>query len=252
MGMEPADGLAGATAGDSSDSRFRPDGGGTVLRGMEETIMKRVTRWIVLTVILTGATLALADSGGPPESMTGAPAIAATPAEDLCSSCHGGQAENTGGVIELIGAPALYREGAVYTITVRLTSGQTAANASRRWGFQLTAVRMSNGAGAGTFATIAGQGTQIISGTGSLASRRYVEQTSTGTRTGTASPVQWNVQWTAPATDIGAITFYFAGNAANGAQGENGDWIYNGSFASQDTTTATRSTTWGEVKRQYW
>jgi hypothetical protein len=193
--------------------------------------------------------VALAYNGDPPTSTTGAPAIGARPVEESCIDCHDSFGLNNGGSVQLINAPTYYQPGQVYAMTVRVTSSQTAGSSGRSWGFQLTAARFSDGNGAGTFATVAGQGTMIAAGSGSFASRSYIE-VSNGDRPGAASPVEWQVQWTAPAAGTGQVAFFFIGVAANGAQGTNGDWVYTGSHTTQDVTP-TLPTSWGRVKTLY-
>ena len=192
--------------------------------------------------------MAAASSNGPPPQRTGAPAIGAVPAEGLCTGCHSGNPVNTGGSVTLTGAPAYYTPGAAYTITVNLASTQNAVT-GHVWGFELTAVKMSDGTGAGTFANVAGQGTTIRAGTGSFNTRSYIGQASAGQRLDVASPVAWQVSWTAPAS-AGPVSFYVVGNAADGDGGDPGDWIYNASFLSKDVTP-TRSSTWGKLKSSY-
>lgn len=206
--------------------------------------MRNSIRWFTLGLLLVGAATALGDSGGPLESLTGAPG------EGLCTDCHASNPLNTSGSIDLTSAPAYYKGGSTYTMTVHLVSGQTAGASGRKWGFQVTAINNA-GAGIGTFATVAGQGTQIVAGQGSLATRRYVEQNDQGTRTGLASPTDWQIKWTAPPAGSGPVTFYLAGNAANGDGSEGGDWIYKGSYAMGDSATAAVPSTWGAVKASY-
>ena len=50
--------------------------------------------------------------------------------------------------------------------------------------------------------------------------------TSAGSAQGTDDENQWAVEWTAPDADIGPITFYAAGNAANDDFTASGDYIY--------------------------
>lgn len=200
-------------------------------------------RFVVFLALVSG--VAVAYNNTPPASRTGAPAVGGAPAEGTCS-CHG--SNSTGGMIELINAPAYYQPGTVYTMIVRLTSGQTAGNSNRRWGFQLTAVRASDGAGTGTFGNVAGQGTTIISGSGSFATRQYIEQ-STGSQQGATSPAQWQVNWTAPNPGVGPIRFFMSGVAGNGS-GSSGDWVYTGSFSSDDVTPVL-SSSWGDVKSRF-
>lgn len=211
--------------------------------------MKRWAQWMVVGVVALGSAVALADSGGPPRSGTGAPAIGGAAAENLCTGCHGGSPVNDAGSVEIFGAPNLYVPGATYDMTVRITTANTAANVDRGWGFELTAVSTTDGTGAGTFATIAGQGTQIISGTSGFSTRRYIEQTSA--RFGTASPADFVVRWTAPNPGIGGINLYASAVAADGTGDEGGDWVYTTSKSLQDTTTAASATSWGALKARY-
>ncbi|MBP8137654.1 MAG: hypothetical protein KAY61_05565, partial [Candidatus Eisenbacteria bacterium] len=61
-------------------------------------------------------------------------------------------------------------------------------------------------------------------------------------------PVTWSFDWTAPSSPAGSVTFYAAGNAANGSEEPSGDWIFTTSATALDTTTATRRVSWGAVK----
>jgi hypothetical protein len=213
-------------------------------------MMKHWIRLAVVVVVVGGAGLALARSGGAPLSRTGAPALGGISAEGLCTGCHGGNALNSGGSVQVLDAPALYRQGNTYRLRVRLTSSQTAAATGRRWAFQLTAVNTSAGTGAGTFANVAGQATQISTGSGSYSTRSYVEETDTGMKDGVASPVEWLVDWTAPNATI-PVSFYVTGVAADGSGNTSGDWVYTGSVAVADTTTPASAASWGRVKSLY-
>src|SRR5215203_393475 len=95
----------------------------------------------------------------------------------------------------------------------------------RRREFQLTAL---DGASkpVGTFTLVDRGVTRTARGSGNLAGRVYVEQTSTGTFEGKAGSASWDVKWTAPAADAGRVTFYAAGNAANSNNQSSGDNIY--------------------------
>ena len=44
----------------------------------------------------------------------------------------------------------------------------------------------------------------------------FIEHTSAGTRNGTRNGVTFQFDWTPPAVNAGPVTFYVAGNAANG------------------------------------
>jgi uncharacterized protein (TIGR03437 family) len=69
----------------------------------------------------------------------------------------------------------------------------------------------------------------------------YIEHTLAGTRLGTTGSVTFEFDWTPPATDVGAIKVYIAGNAANGNnQDDSGDHIYSASYT---LTTASNGPT---------
>jgi hypothetical protein len=206
-----------------------------------------IIRCLVLAVLVSG--VAIAYDGNPPVQKTGAPAIGGKPAEGVCADCHNDFPLNDGGSVQLLNAPTYYQPGTAYTLTVRLTSSQTAGEPGRVWGFQLTAVGSSDGNGAGTFANVAGQGTTIAAGSGTFATRRYVEVGSNN-HGGATSPVEWQVQWTAPSPGVGQIRFFVVGVAAGGGGGSNGDWVYTGTHATDDITPAL-TTSWGAIKLRY-
>jgi hypothetical protein len=204
----------------------------------------------VLAVLAIWAAIALARANGAPASRTGAPVVGTAPAEGLCTGCHSGNAVNTNGSVTVLGVPPLFRAGTTYRLTVRLASTQQNGNASRTWGFQVTAVDTANGQGAGTFAVVNASQTSFVNGSGSFSTRQYVNQNSGGTKGGAASPADWQVDWTAPATGSTRVKFFVAGLAGDGS-GMGGDWVYTGSVASTDTLTAALPATWGQVKAQY-
>lgn len=207
-----------------------------------------LARISVVASLVLGVAVAVANDGSPPRSRTNAPAIGSYPAEPNCSGCHSGNALNSGGAVALVNPPTWYRPGGTYRLTLRLTSTQTAGSSGRQWGFQLTALDPS-GAAAGSFANVTGQGTMTATGTGSFAGRPYIE-VDTGNHGGEASPVSWQFDWTAPATGVGSVSFWFVGLAGNGSS-TGGDWVYTGSYAIGDTTTPALPTTWGEIKKRY-
>jgi hypothetical protein len=115
-----------------------------------------------------------------------------------------------------ISAPAIYEPGINYEIRVLLSQAGRV-----RWGFELTAVDDSL---IGTGQLLAGPGgfTQVsLTGT-----REYVKQTSTGSADGQPDQQEWIFSWTAPQTDVGDITLYAAGVAANSTGGSSGDDVY--------------------------
>lgn len=203
---------------------------------------------ILIPGLLVAAGIAIASDLGPQLSRTGATAIGGKSAESTCVGCHNDFALNNGATFTLVNAPPAYIAGMTYTFAVQIASTQTAANANRVWSFELTAVNMADGNGAGTFTDVAGQGTQIRTGTGQYATRTYIQ--SNTDRPSASSPVQWQVQWTAPDPGVGPVGFFAAGIAGNGDGSNNGDWVGTASATTQDITPV-ESVTWGRIKAIY-
>ena len=154
-------------------------------------------------------------SFGPPDGRTGAPG------ESTCAGCHLGAS----GIGQLtITTPSSYLPGHTYQITV---THATEDPSRVRWGFEITALDGSNNP-AGTTAPI-DESTQLIVG-GPTGDRYYMEhqitQTVDGTYQGQTGGASWTFNWTAPETGVGPVTFYAAGNQANGDGTNNGDQIY--------------------------
>lgn len=168
----------------------------------------------LVTVLLFWTLSAMAESmfsGGPWDGLTGAPG------EDLCTICHGGGPDD--GRVEILGVPATYSLGSTYNLTVQLSDpGQ------QRWGFEITAVD-EGGDGAGAFSITDGVHTQLSDN--SEPNRDYVKHKSAGTYNGTPDgPVTWQFKWDAPNSNVGQITFYASGLAANGNNSTGGDNTY--------------------------
>ncbi len=169
--------------------------------------------WMILLL----PALALANAGGPPNGVTGAPG------QNNCTQCHGGNAVNSGNGLFTITGPETYVPGQSYPITVTLQDpGQS------RWGFEFTPLNK------GTLQITDATHTQ----SGSASGNSYVKHNSAGTFDNTADgPVSWTFNWTAPSGDEGPVTFYAAGNAANSNNSNNGDFIYTTSFTTQAATS---------------
>ncbi|MFN7927363.1 MAG: choice-of-anchor V domain-containing protein [Blastocatellia bacterium] len=173
-----------------------------------------------------GAHPVRASRGGPDPSNTDAPALGSFSAETNCTACHfgTGNLNASGGSITLT-APSSYEPGQKYTIQVALSRGSLV-----RFGFQVTALDASGNL-AGTFTITDSNRTQLVDGDpfSEYKNRKYVEQTTGGSAIpsgGTAGSNQWSFDWTAPATRIGKITFYAAGNCTNNNNLQTGDFIY--------------------------
>ena len=148
----------------------------------------------------------------PPDEKTGAPN------EGTCADagCHTSNALNASGGSLMLTIPETYEPGEVYAIIVNLArAGQS------KWGFEMTALD-ADGARAGTFAADNAANTQLTE----TNSKQYIQHTTAGTADGTDDAHSWKFEWTAPDADVGPVTFYAAGNAANGDFTPAGDYIY--------------------------
>lgn len=155
-------------------------------------------------------------SSGPPAGRTGAPG------ELTCATtgCHGGT-PNTGPGQLIIEAPRTYAPGQTYSINLQHA---TTDSSRRRWGFELT-VLTTNLSKAGNLQRL-NELVRILNDDGPGNDRQYIEHGAAGTFQGQIGGASWTFNWTAPATDVGPVTFYAAGNQANGDGTNNGDQIY--------------------------
>ncbi len=159
-----------------------------------------------------------ATSDGPPPGYTGAPD------EASCTACHA-NGPTTPGTFTIT-PPAYYIPGQTYQIEVQHASTDTSR---ARWGFEMTA--LTGIFMAGSFSNI-NANTQIVSESG----RDYIEQTLAGSFGGQTGGATWTMNWTAPATNVGPIGFYAAGNQGNNNGAPSGDRIIEVSAVSQPLT----------------
>ncbi len=163
-------------------------------------------------VIMTSSSLVIGFSSGPPDGVTGGPG------EGVCTDCHFTNPLNmAGGTIALTTSVATYDLGDTIAVEIDLSrTGQ------ERWGFEITALSSSNvRIGKILDTSVFTQLTTSISG------RQYLKHVTAGTFEGTLNESPgWGFRWVAPVTDSGPVTFYVAGNAADGNLFNTGDFIY--------------------------
>lgn len=186
-------------------------------------------RVALAVMVVAVSTLASANSEGPILGFTGAPGEFAGDGANCTYGpglgCHESFAANSGPGSITIDVPDGYEPGLSYAITVNVAqAGQL------RWGFQLTALdELLDKAGtlAPSDATTKTQD--------ELPPRQYITHNDEGGGTAAGQPNgnSWTFQWTAPDTNVGPVTLWAAGNAANNNDESSGDYIY--------TTSATLS-----------
>jgi len=185
-----------------------------------------------LPSLLVGALFAapalLAFSSGPTAAVSGVPT---DNGGQTCTMCHTTFApvnSDTRGRLEILLERTTYNPGIPMKVRVRL-SHPTAI----RWGFQLTARRDTDTSiGAGMFAgndTVqvrCGLNLGIPPCTGET-QPQFVEHVTTSTRPGTRDGVEWEFEWTPPINEVGDVTLFVSGNAANNSGTNDGDYIFN-------------------------
>lgn len=162
------------------------------------------------------ATILTSSSGGRTDGRSASPGDA----NQDCGQCHGASTASSTSMIATDIPASGYVGGSTYNVTVSV-----AETGASMFGFQITAEHSSN-AKAGTFAT--GGNSEIYTVTADHA----VTHNNTGTF-GTGSK-SWTMTWTAPSSGSGDVTFYVAGNGADGSTDATGDVIYTDSQATAE------------------
>ncbi len=185
----------------------------------------------LLTLLLPG--MLMAYSNGPVPKLTGGFG------EQTCVLCHNSYSLNDGrvrgGVFHLEGVPRTYQSGHTYPLTIVI--GQPGQS---RWGFELSVRIFASGHQAGRLVPVDDM-TQVREADGI----QYLEHTLVGTRKGTMDgPVEFHFNWIAPDVAAGPVLFNAAGNAANGNDNNQGDYIYTaGAYSGVEGATEAPVTT---------
>ncbi|MAE72318.1 MAG: hypothetical protein CME06_17850 [Gemmatimonadetes bacterium] len=187
------------------------------------------------TCFLLEAAPALAFSSGPPPGRTGAPG------ELTCnaSGCHNSFTLDSGPGSIVIDAPLSYEPDASYGLTITVSE-----TGMQRWGFEITVLDAEDNF-VGQLVVTDPTNTQSLTDQG----RDYIEHTSAGTQEGTPFGASWGLAWDAPATDVGPVTFYAAGNATNASHSPAGDQIYT-TTATATAATVIQSVSWSRIKSE--
>ena len=144
-----------------------------------------------------------------------------------CMTCHGTglQLTNSISVIDANGDEVTaYTPGETYTVSVSLSSTGNPSS----YGFQLVG-ELDNTETVNGFSNPSSNAKLV-----NLGNRQYAEQN------GPSSTSQFSVEWTAPATDAGTVTFYSAGIGANGNGMSSGDGGALGSFELASGATSNK------------
>lgn len=180
---------------------------------------------IVVSSIITVAILIIAAT--PERSSSGAPgAHTGAPGEQTCatSGCHDDNKINAGTAvlsIEMDGSFSSYTPGKTYAIKVKISEPNV-----KRFGFQLLALNNSTSSSVGSFQITDAGRTQLVKNTKAFTDREYVTYSFKGTDATAEGMSEWMVNWTAPETNVGPISFYAAGVSANDDMSDKKDFVY--------------------------
>ena len=194
-----------------------------------------MSRFLLLSLLLTAPVALFAESATPSLGYTGAPAD--HNGQD-CSTCH-----NSFGAA-VLNTPALtanltsYNPGVQQTIRIIVQNSQ-----AQRWGFQITIRAVSDETqSAGDFSAggpvqvVCDNGTQFGTAPPCNGVKEFAEHTN-APRTAVGAGFEFDVPWTPPASEIGDLHVYISAVAADGDGTPAGDHVY--------TLTATLSATGG-------
>lgn len=194
------------------------------------------TGLLALAGVIVFAGQALAFRSGPPSARNGSTASGGA----TCSQCHGSSVGS--GSVEILGAPTGYAPGVTYNLTVRIADPVQAGA-----GFQLS-VEDGSGTHVGTLVLADPTNTQFNG-----EDPNWVNHTSTGVGNavtnwaGMGNAAEYNVDWIAPGSDVGAITFWAVGNAINNNFSQSGDLIYLTDTSATFADPVPAVSTWGLV-----
>ncbi len=176
------------------------------------------TRTITAAMAALSATLIAAEaqgfSSGPPSGLTGSPGDGIT-----CAVCHGNAVGS--GSVQILGAPSSYSPNETYTLTIRVSDPMQVGG-----GFQIT-VEDTLLNKVGMLLVSDAVNTQYSGGDVFWINHTLDGVNDSVTNWGAlGNAAEYEVQWQAPASDIGPITFYAAGNAVNRDFDLTGDIVY--------------------------
>ncbi len=178
--------------------------------------MKRRTVFLIFVCLAIVAVADILDKDGK-AARTG------SPGEFDCTGCHTSFPVNSGPGSISISSPNLtnwqYVPGQVYQIDVTVAQSGVGL-----FGFGFEALRTSNNTNGGTLSITNSTQTSLKSASVSGSSRTNVVHKLNGGLSANTHTFSFN--WTAPATNIGNIRFWTAGNAANNNNDSINDYIY--------------------------
>ncbi len=172
--------------------------------------------------LLAASLLALANFAPPPTGPCDSPVVGGhtgAPGETSCTGCHGGTANTGPGSLHLALSDTTLRYTPGETFDARVTLRQAGRD---KFGFVGLALKDAGNTTVGTFTIDDAVRTRTYSD----GPRKYVSHTPCGADAAPPDSLAWTFHWKAPATNVGNITLYLAGLAANHNHALSGDDTY--------------------------
>ena len=189
----------------------------------------RVFLGITAAVLLRSSSECQAHRSGSPDFRNGSPSSSGL----TCTACHAPPGGTGTGSVQILNAPAAYNFNRVYNITVPV-----AAPAQAGAGFELS-VENAAGTHLGTLILSDATNTRFADN-----NPEWVTHSSSGVTNSISNwsaqgnSATFNLRWRAPATNVGAVTFYAAGNAINNSMNSAGDRVYTTNVSATPVTCA--------------
>ncbi len=177
----------------------------SALRG--EAMKRRVVfAACLLSTVMALLPISLAFFDGASEGYTAGP-ISPNGVGADCTACH--FYNDGGGQVELLGAPERYRAGVVYDMTVRVADPEQIGA-----GFEISAENLSGHGGMFIADTQPPIRTQLASSNPNYLTHTFFSYADSLNQWGSnGGAYSFPIQWQAPVTDVGRLTFFTAGNA---------------------------------------
>lgn len=163
-------------------------------------------------IIAASTSTVITYTSGPPVNNAGAPT------GGDCTGCHSGTVNSGTGTSSIVfSGSTQYLPGQTYTVTASiLEPGRS------KFGFQIVALKNSDNLEAGSWIITNATTTKGVSSVDAT----FIEHTSAGTAQMMPGLGSWSIDWVAPSSNVGSITFYLATNATNSDGLSSGDNIY--------------------------
>lgn len=186
---------------------------------------------LIVTFCLVGSVVLFANFTAHYKTAGSHPGSTGAPGDNTCakSGCHSTASLTFNDTIvnQLVfpNADSTYLPGQTYTITVNVQN-----SGINKFGFELVALKDADDLITGQFSITDVPRTQIISHTANGELRYSVTHKTAGTSVSTPGLTQWTFDWTAPSTNVGTITFYYATNCTDNNGTFTGDAIFLSSY----------------------